>query len=283
MSKSSELVAKADKVEMLPIEQLIENSIPNLTKVLDDEKAATRFARIITTDMRINPELAQCTPLSMMGALFTAAELKLEPVAGRAYLLPFSNSKKVGNEWKKVKEVQFVLGYKGIVDLFYRHARSESLSWGVVYENDDFDYESGSNSFVRHKKSLSARGEKLAYWVGAYVNGRFLFEVMSHDDCIAHGQQHSKTYNRKDKCFYKNSPWLTSEDSMCLKTVLIQLSKTLPMSVEMQKAINADESSRSISPDDIKSGKVVQALDVPDETNWEDNVDEPAKWDEFKK
>ena len=100
MNKATELMEKSEKTEIMPIEKLIENSIPNLAKILDDEKAATRFARIITTDCRVNPELTQCTPLSMMGALFTAAELKLEPVAGRAYLLPFNNKRKVDRDWE---------------------------------------------------------------------------------------------------------------------------------------------------------------------------------------
>lgn len=274
MNKSTELLEKANATELVSVPVMIEKAIPELAKMLDDDQAAKRFARIITNDCRQNPELFDCTPLSFMGAMFTAAELKLEPVAGRAYLLPFSNSRKVGNEWKKVKEVQLIIGYKGLVELFYRHASSESISWGVVHKNDEFDYGSGSEAFVRHKKALSDRGEKIAYWVGAYVNGRFLFEVKSYADCIAHGEQHSKTFNKRDGKFYAKSPWVTSEDSMCLKTCLIQLSKTLPLSVEMQKAINADETSRHIHPDDMASGKLLNALEAPDQTNWQQEVED---------
>lgn len=271
MNKSTELLEKANATEMVSVPDMIEKSIPELQKMLGDEVAAIRFARIIATECRKTPKLYNCTPLSFMGAVFTAASLKLEPIAGRAYLLPFNNSKKVNNKWTKVMEVQFILGYKGILDLFYRHASSQSLTWGIVHENDEFDYEDGSAAFVRHKKKLGARGEKIAYWVGAYVNDRFLFEVKSYDDCIAHGEKHSKTYY--DGKFNANSPWLTSEDSMCLKTVLIQLSKTLPMSVEMQQAIQADESSRYIHPDDMKSGKILTPLEAPDETNWQEEVE----------
>lgn len=278
MNKSQELVEKSKQTELVSVPDLIQQSIPELAKMLgNDPNAAQRFARIITTDCRRNPELFNCTPLSFMGAMFTAAELKLEPVAGRAYLLPFKNSKKqLDGTWKKIPEVQFILGYKGIVDLFYRHNNSQTLSWGVVCENDDFDYEKGSNSFLKHKEALGNRGEKIAYWVGAYVNDRFLFEVMSHDDCISHGKKHSKTYDRKSDSFYPNSPWVTSEDSMCLKTVLIQLSKTLPMSVEMQKAMDADESTRYIHPKDFQSGKLLKALEAPNETNWEDKEQNEA-------
>jgi len=267
MNQSEQLIQKSQQTELMPIEKLIESSIPNLAKMLDDDKAAQRFARIITTDIRLNPELAQCTPLSFMGAMFTAAELKLEPVAGCAYLLPFWNSKKVGNEWKKIREVQFVLGYKGIVQLFYRHASAVALTWGVVHENDKFDFQNGTDAYLNHTRALGDRGDKVAYWVMAKLqNGGMLFEVMTYDECLAHGRQHSKTWDKKGEKFYASSPWVKSEDSMCKKTVLIQLSKTLPLSVEVQKAIQADESTRYVSPADV--GKIGTVIDLPDQTDW---------------
>jgi recombinational DNA repair protein RecT len=92
--------------------------------------------------------------------------------------------------------------------------------------------------------------------------------VSSREDCLAHGRKHSKTYDAKAGEFYKSSPWATSEESMCLKTVLIQLAKTLPLSVEVQKAIDSDESTRHVSPVDIGSGKIHKVLDLPSQTNW---------------
>jgi recombinational DNA repair protein RecT len=52
---------------------------------------------------------------------------------------------------------------------------------------------------------------------------------------------------------------------MCKKTVLIQLSKLLPLSVEIQRAIQVDETSRS-----YRSG-INDALDLPDTTDWKDD------------
>lgn len=279
MTQAEQLVKKSEGMELISVPDLIENSIPELTKMLDnDPNAAMRFARIISTDCRLNPDLLECTPLSMMGALFTAAELKLEPVAGRAYLLPFWNSykDKQGN-WKKIREVQFVLGYKGIADLFYRHAKAIALSWATVHENDTFEFEKGTDSCLRHKRTLGERGKKVAYWVMAKMNGGCEFEVMTFDECIDHGKKHSKTYNSKERMFNKSSPWVKSVDSMCLKTVLIQLSKTLPLSVEVQKAIQADESTRYVDPKDI--GKIGNVIDLPDQTNWEDDGKDQGEGD----
>jgi len=281
MNKAAQLVEKSKTTELISVPDLIQNSIPELAKMLNDEKAATRFARIVTTSCRVNPDLLECTPLSFMGALFTAAELKLEPVAGHAYLIPFWNSRKVGDGWKKIREVQLVLGYKGIADLFYRHAKAISLSWGVVHKNDEFEFEKGTDSFLKHRRALSERGEKIAYWVMAKMSGGCEFEVMSYEECIIHGEKHSKTFDKKSGEFYKSSPWVTSEDSMCLKTVLKQLSKTLPLSVEIQKAIQADETTRYVNPVDVQSGKVGTVIDLPDQTNW-DAPEEPKQLEEGK-
>lgn len=263
---NEKLLEKSENTKVFTVEDMIEKSIPDIAKMMD-EGAAKRFARIILTNMRMNPELAQCSSLSLMGAIFTAAELKLEPVAGRAYILPFNNRKKVGNDWITVKEAQFILGYKGLVDLFYRHASAINLSWGVVHENDEFDFYKGSENYLKHKQSLGDRGGKIAYWVGANVNGQFNFEVMTHEDCIQHGKDHSKTFDKKKGAFYKSSPWVTATDSMCKKTVLMQLSKVLPLSVEAQKAIQSDETTKIIHPQEIQRGELT-ALEAPDETDW---------------
>ena len=261
---NNDLTTKAKNTKTMSIPEMIEASAKELQKALPNSMSPERLSRIALTCVRTNPDLAQCTPESFMGALFTSAQLGVEPVAGRAYLLPFWNSRKIGNEWKKIREVQFILGYKGVADLFYRHAKSVNLAWGVVHENDDFDYEKGTDEFLRHKPAQSDRGKVLGYWVMARLdNGGSPFEYMTHDDCIGHGRKHSKTFDNKSNAFYKSSPWATSTESMCLKTVLLQLSKLLPLSIEVQQAIQTDETSRH-----YREG-VVDMLAIPDQTNWE--------------
>ena len=270
---SSELIEKAEGTQLMSVEGMIERSIPRLIGMMEDESAGKRFAEIILKDIRLNPDLAQCTPASLMGAVFQAAQMKIEPVAGMAYILPFNNSKKVGNDWKKVKEAQLILGYKGLISLFYRHHNSMSLSWDVVYENDTFEFQKGSDSYLKHRRVLGDRGKKVGYWVGANVNGDFLFEVMTLEEAVEHGKQHSKTFNKRDGTFYKNSPWTTALDSMCKKTLLIQLSKTLPLSVDLHKAIKADETTKLLHPEDLK-GEVIDMIEAPDETNWDESKEE---------
>lgn len=257
---------------------LIEKSARELGRALPEHLRSERLVRIALTCIRLNPELSKCTPESFLGALFTSAQLGIEPIAGRAYLLPFNNSrKKTDGSWHTVKEVQFVLGYKGLSDLFYRHEKAVQLDWGVVHSNDEFDYELGTNAFLRHKPAKSNRGEPSFYWVQAtLLNGGKPFLVMSKEDCLLHAQKHSKTWDKKKSEFYSSSPWATNTDAMCLKTVLIQLGKLLPVSVELQRAIEADETSR-----DFRRG-IQNVLDLPPTTNWDvtdtkEIIDEPKK------
>lgn len=251
-------------LNVVSLRELIEKSAKELGRSLPKHMNPERMVRIALTTIRMNPELGKCTPESFLGALFTASQLGIEPVGGRAYLLPFRNSrKKPDGSWHSVLEAQFVLGYKGLAEMFYRHDKSVQLEWGIVHEKDEFEFEKGTSSYLKHKPVLTKRGAPVAYYVVATLsNGGKVFEIMSREDCLAHGKKHSKTVDKKSGEFYAASPWATSTDSMCLKTVLVQLCKVLPLSVELQKAIQNDESSR-----DYRYG-VQDVLDVPSTTAW---------------
>lgn len=250
---------------------LINASAKELGRALQDQMRGDRFARIALTNIRLNPKLLQCTPESFLGALFTAAALDLEPVAGRAYLIPFNNSrKKPDGTWHKVLECQFVMGYKGVADLFYRHEKSLMLNWGVVKQGDDFEYVLGTGAYLRHIPSKEPNAKIAGYWVMAELRGGSKpFMYMTADECMAHGREHSKTYDKKKSDFFDDSPWKTSPESMCLKTVLIQLAKVLPLSVDVQRALEADETSR-----EFKKG-IESALDLPNNTNWQEPPKDP--------
>ena len=269
MATVSEAKKDISVVETTGLRGLIEKSAKELAKALPNHMRPERLVRIALTCIRLNPELAKCTPESFLGALFVSAQLGLEPVAGLAYILPFNNSRKINGEWKTIKEAQFVNGYKGLAALFYRHEKSLTLDWGIVHEKDDFSYEHGTAAFLRHKPANGERGAVQGYYVIAGLSGGGkVFRYMSRQECLDHGQKHSKTYDKKTSEFYKSSPWATNFDAMALKTVLIQLAKLLPLSIELQQAIQADETSR-----DFRSG-IGDAMDLPTTTNFEDTTAE---------
>ena len=243
---------------------MMNGSLKELSKALPKHLSPERLVRIATTAIRQNPKLSQCTPASFMGALFTSAQLGLEPVAGLSYLIPFDNSKCVNGNWIKVTECQFVIGYKGISELFYRHEKSGLIDWGIVHEKDEFAFEYGTNASLKHKPAQAERGKVIGYYgIFKLNNGLSKFLYMTEAECMAHGKKHSKTYNQKDQAFNKKSPWFTNPDSMCLKTVLIQVAKTMPMATELRRALETDETSR-----EFKDG-ITDALDLPT-SNWQE-------------
>lgn len=269
MATQNDVSKALSTTENTSLQDLIEKSVKELSRALPSHLKPERLVRIALTCIRLNPKLGNCTPASFLGALFTSAQLGVEPVAKRAYILPFNNKrKKLDGTWHTVLEAQFILGYPGIVDLFYRHEKSVKLAWGVRKEKDNFSYELGTEAFLKHIPSDGDRGKIIGYYVIAELkNSGKMFHYMTFDECIEHGKKHSKTFDNKTGKFYDSSPWLDDQDSMCLKTVFIQLSKLLPLSIELQSAIQIDETSR-----EYRHG-IDNALDLPSTTNWDKKED----------
>ena len=251
------------------ITEMIQTSAKELGKAMPAHMNPERMVRIALTAIRLNPKLTQCTPESFLGSLFVLAQIGLEPIAGQAYLLPFRNNRKVGNSWRSTMEVQALIGYKGMATLFYRHESSLTIDMQTVCANDLFEYEYGTNAFLKHKPALGDRGPAVGYYaIATMKGGGTKFHFMSKDQCLEHGKKHSKVYDKDKKDFMPKSPWKDDVDAMCMKTVLIQLAKLLPRSVELQRAIAVDETSR-----EYRSG-IKDALSLPDTTNWGDAPEE---------
>lgn len=253
-----------------PIEILIQKSLQELGKAVPSCMSAERLVRIAFTTLRLNPKLTECTPESFLGALFQSAQLGLEPnVEGQAYIIPYLNSKKIVDEttkktqWIKVMEAQFQIGYKGYIELFYRHNAADYVDMHTVYENDVFEYSYGTEAFLKHCPKLKDRGEVIAFYAVAKIkNGGSVFKVMGKDECIEHGKTHSKCFDKETQTFDKNSPWFKDPNAMCKKTVLIQLAKLLPKSIELQKALAMDNTTKSKVDLDM--------FNISDETNWDE-------------
>ena len=83
-----------------------------------------------------------------------AAQLGVEPNTpiGQAYLIPYGN------------QVQFQLGYKGLIDLAYRSGEVQSIQAHEVHENDTFEYELGLNPKLKHVPAMKDRGPVILYY-----------------------------------------------------------------------------------------------------------------------
>lgn len=222
--KAEEKTIEKDKPKT--ISQWIEAMKPEIEKALPNVITVDRFARMALTAVRINPKLAQCTPVSLMAALMQSAQLGLEPNTplGQAYLIPYGN------------QAQFQIGYKGMIDLAHRSNQFKSIYAHEVHENDEFDYQYGLNQDLKHKPAPKERGNVIGYYaVYHLLNGGYGFLYMSKEEILEHSQKYSPAVKQGWK-----SPWETEFDEMAKKTVLKRALKYAPVSVEFTREISQD-------------------------------------------
>ena len=235
--------AQVTQAEPPSIGQLIQRMRPELARALPKHMDADRMARIALTVLRKTPELARCTPESFMGALLTSAQLGLEPGAGdEAYLVPYG------------RECQFIVGYQGYAKLFWQHPMAKHLDAQAVYERDEFDYAYGLDPFLRHKPALGDRGKVIAFYaVAKLTSGASAFVVLSPEDAKALRQGKVGPDSR----FKGGDPMRWMER----KTAIRQLVKLLPKSVELQRALVADETVRT----DLREDAIddLQMIELP--------------------
>jgi recombination protein RecT len=217
-----------------------------------NEKKALRFLSGVMADAQRNPKLMECTPVSVINSYMVMAQLGLMPsdVSGEAYVLPYNNSKKVGDKWVKVMEAQFQLGYQGLVTLFYRAGAKEIVA-EIVYKKDKFSL---VNGVIKHKPDIFAedRGEAIGAYVIVHLStGGTVSKVMSKKDILGIGKKFSKSYGTD------HSPWDENNDPqlwMWRKTVLKQVAKLVPKNEVIVNAIDEDNKD-SIIGDRMEAAK----------------------------
>lgn len=218
-NKANNQVDKPKKPQQL-VGEYLQKMMPSMAAVLPKHVDAERMQRIALNVIRTNPKLLECNLPSLMGGVMEAAKLGLEPgMMGQCYLIPFQNRK------AQTTEAQFVIGYRGLIDLVRRSGQVSTITAREVHENDEFSFEYGLEENIKHKPALTDRGAIIAYYAIAKMkDGGHNFIVMSKQDIEKHRDKHAKSKNF--------GPWVDEFDAMAKKTVLRQLIKYLPISIE---------------------------------------------------
>ena len=228
------------KPEKKTMQQYIKSMESEIKKALPSVITPERFTRMVLSAISTNTKLASCTPQSFLGAMMSAAQLGLEPNTplGQAYLIPYKN--------KGVDEVQFQIGYKGLIDLAYRSGEVEIVQAQIVYANDTFECEFGLEPKLVHKPADSDRGEPIkVYAMFKTKSGGYGFEVMSMDDVKRHADKYSQAYKRGF------SPWQTNFEEMAKKTVLKKTLKYAPLKSDFVRAVVQDETVKTEISEDM--------------------------------
>lgn len=249
MAQAKELLANktnntVKKQEKQTMEHMLTLMADEIKKALPENVKSERFRRIALTAFNGNAKLQQCDPTSFLAAMMQSAQLGLEPNTplGQAYLIPYG------------RNVQFQVGYKGMLDLAHRTNQYKNIQANIVYEKDEFDIEYGLNPKLKHIPNMKEdRGQAVGYYaVYNLINGGQGFEYMTRAEVERHAQKFSKTY--------KNGPWQTDFDEMAKKTVLKKVLKYAPMSTELQEVTAIDE--RVVNEENIKGKNENKFIDV---------------------
>jgi recombination protein RecT len=211
--------------EVTTVLALIDRQKPELAKVLGSPAQVERFARIVQTEMRRTPKLFECEPASLLGAMMLSAQLGLEPgPLGHVYLVPFG------------REVTFIVGYKGMVELAYRSGQVKDVTARVVRDGDSFDYREGTRPFLDHRPA-GPPGER--EWTHAYAVARTKaggapFAVLYPED-VARAKARSASAKKP------GGPWDTDTEAMWRKTAVRRLAPFLPQTAQLAEALSVDE------------------------------------------
>ncbi len=237
-----------------------------INNTLGDKDRAIRFVAAISSAVAVNPALQECDAGTVLSGALLGESLNLShsPQLGQYYLVPYDDR-------QRGKVAQFQLGYKGYVQLAERSGQYLDLDAFPLVEGE---YK-GRDRFTRRPvlEFLEDDGERENRPVVGYyaffelINGFRKALYWSKEKMLAHADRYSKAFHlnaveveepKRSRVSYADylagkfpksdewkyfSFWYKDFDAMACKTMLRQLiSKWGIMSVELQKAFNADNS-----------------------------------------
>lgn len=241
-------------IEKKNVYSMLKTNIMGIKSVISETLKPEKVMRLSYQIVVKNPDLARkCTPESLMNSILEAASLNLEvggPM-GLAHILPY----------KGVAELR--IDYKGEIELMYRSPLVKKVVVQAVYENDLFEYEYGTDQYLKHRPAGSKvvgmvrlqKGKLVAaYCMVFFTNGDSNFVV-----CDQEMADYAKSCS--DAKNSKYSPWNKPGEVhwMWIKTAVHRMAKTIPMSPELQRAINLNQSADAGKPQETQIDAAIDA------------------------
>lgn len=224
-SLRAELELAAEPKTAKTLREYLERMKPELAKLLPTSVTPERFARVVLTEARRTPRLFECDPASVAGAMMLSAQLELEPgPLGLVYYVPYKH------------ECQFVLGYKGMVELAYRSGVVKDLDADVVHEGDAFEWRKGTTPLLRHTPA-GPPGERP--WTHTYAVARM--KTGGVVTRVVFPEEVEEARKRSPNSESPTSAWNTDYFAMVRKTAVRRLFPLLPKSPAVVQAMSHDE------------------------------------------
>ncbi|EMF0060826.1 recombinase RecT [Enterococcus hirae] len=184
--------------------------------------------------------LSKAEPMTIIASALKAAtmDLPIDKNLGYAYIVPFNRKEKVGKDWITHNEAQFILGYKGYIQLAQRSGQYKALNAIEIYEGELKGWDRLTEQFEFDPEGRLS--DKVIGYVGFFelLNGFTKTVYWTKQEVEAHRIKHAKGFDKTKL----TGAWKENYDVMAIKTVLRNmLAKWGILSVEMQNAVTSDE------------------------------------------
>lgn len=211
-----------------------------INQIIGDEKSGKRFISSIISAVSNNPMLQDCDNATILSSALLGEALGLSPSSslGKFYLVPFKDK-------ERGMVAQFILGYKGYLELAMRSGQYKDINVMEVREGEykGRNKENGKPMFEFIEDDDVRDSKQIIGYMASFtlLNGFTKTVYMTHKQMEEHALKYSNGYraDKKNKTSY--TFWSKDFTSMAFKTLLRQLiSRWGIMSIELQQAYDSD-------------------------------------------
>lgn len=267
-----------------------------INNTLGDPVRAARFAANITSAVAVNPTLQECDAGTILAGALLGESLLLQPSPqlGQFYLVPFESKAKRDRQGNVIKpaclKAQFVLGYKGYIQLALRTGQYKRLNVLEVKSGelggwDPFEERFHEMHFIEdfEKRAAMPTVGYIAHF--EYINGFQKTLYWTADQMMSHADKYSPAFSAaaykkllngeipQNELWKYSSFWYKDFDGMAKKTMLRQLiSKWGIMTAEMTMAYERD--GHVMMPDTASRDLLPEVTDTP-ELSQQDEQEQP--------
>lgn len=233
---------------------LAQDAVKNKINQMVGGKDGQRFITAIVSAVSVNPALSECDYSTILSAAMLGEGLKLSPSPqlGQYYMVPF-NDKKRG-----CKVAQFVLGYKGYIQLAKRTGNYRKINVLAIKEGELIKFDPMQEviqvNLIEDEEVREAAPTAGYYAMFEELNGFVKAMYWSKKKMMIHADKYSAAFNAASyellqsgkipasEAWKYSSFWYKDFDDMAQKTMLRQIiSRWGSMSIEMQTAYERDE------------------------------------------
>ena len=267
-----------------------------INNTLGDPVRAARFAANITSAVAVNPTLQECDAGTILAGALLGESLLLQPSPqlGQFYLVPFESKAKRDRQGNVIKpaclKAQFVLGYKGYIQLALRTGQYKRLNVLEVKSGelggwDPFEERFHEMHFIEdfEKRAAMPTVGYIAHF--EYINGFQKTLYWTADQMMSHADKYSPAFSAaaykkllngeipQNELWKYSSFWYKDFDGMAKKTMLRQLiSKWGIMTAEMTMAYERDG---HVMMPDTASGDLLPEVTDTLELSQQDEQEQP--------